>query len=150
MSNIEDLKQLREQTGMAIFDIKEALKEAGDDKDKAFEILKKKGAAIVEKKAERVANQGLIDTYSHQDRIGVILEVNSETDFVARNPEFKSFVHDLSLQISSMKPKDVEELLEQEFIKDPSLKIKDLLQALTAKLGENIVIKRFNRFELGE
>lgn len=150
MINIAEVKQLREQTGMGILDIKEALKEAGGDQAKALAILKNKGAQILEKKSARKTSQGLINVYSHQDRIGVLVEVNCETDFVARNPEFKEFVHDLSLQISSMNPDNIETFLEQEFIKDPARRIKDLLQDLAAKLGENIVVKRFVRFELGD
>lgn len=150
MYTIEDIKELREKTEMSIGDIKNALVEAGNDKAKALEILQKRGAEIMAKKAERTAKQGLIDCYVHQGRTGVLVEVNSETDFVARNADFKSFVHDISLQIASMKPENIEELLEQEYIKDPSKKISDLLKETIAKIGEKIVIKRFVKFELGK
>ena len=150
MYSIEDVKKLREATEMSIMDIKSALTESNGDFDQAREILKKRGAEISAKKSSREASEGLVESYSHQGRIGVLVEVNSETDFVARNPEFKELAHELALQISAMNPADVEDLLEQEYIRDASQKVRDLLQQKISKLGENIVIKRFIRFELGE
>lgn len=150
MYSIEDVKKLRELTEMSIMDIKNALSEAKGNFDQAREILKKRGAEISAKKSERKASEGLIECYSHQGRVGVLVEVNSETDFVSRNPEFKELVHELALQISAMNPKDVDELLEQEYIRDASQKVRDLLQQKISKLGENIVIKRFTRFALAE
>lgn len=150
MYSIEDVKKLREATEMSIMDIKSALTESNGNFDQAREILKKRGAEISAKKSDRVAGEGLVESYSHQGRIGVLVEVNSETDFVARNPEFKELAHELALQISAMNPTDVEDLLEQEYIRDASQKVRDLLQQKISKLGENIVIKRFIRFALGE
>lgn len=150
MYSIEDVKKLREATEMSIMDIKSALTESNGDFVQAREILKKRGAEISAKKSDRTASEGLVESYSHQGRIGVLVEVNSETDFVARNPEFKELAHELALQISAMNPTDVEDLLEQEYIRDASQKVRDLLQQKISKLGENIVIKRFIRFELGE
>lgn len=150
MYSIEDVKKLREATEMSIMDIKSALTESKGNFNQAREILKKHGAEISAKKSNRVASEGLVESYSHQGRIGVLVEVNSETDFVARNPEFKELAHELALQISAMNPTDVEDLLEQEYIRDGSQKVRDLLQQKISKLGENIVIKKFIRFALGE
>lgn len=149
MTEKDLLVKIREQTGLGVMDIKRALVEAGGDEAKALDILKKQGAEVMAKKQERTASQGFIDAYSHAGRIGVLVEVNCETDFVARNPDFQAFVHNLALQISSMAPADVNELLEQEFVKEPSQKISDLLTEMTAKMGEKLVINRFVRYELG-
>lgn len=150
MYSIEDIKQLREQTGLSIKDIKEALVELKGDKVQALELLKKRGIEIMEKRAEKETKQGLVEGYVHQEKVGVLVEVNCETDFVARNPDFKAFVHNLALQICAMAPENIEELLEQEYIKDPSEKIVDLLNEITAKFGEKIVISRFVKMELGK
>lgn len=150
MYSIEDVKKLREATEMSIMDIKSALTESKGNFDQAREILKKRGAEISAKKSNRAASEGLVESYSHQGRIGVLVEVNSETDFVVRNPEFKELAHELALQISAMNPIDVADLLEQEYIRDGSQKVRNLLQQKISKLGENIVIKRFIRFALGE
>jgi len=146
----KDITELRETTGMGLMDIKKALDEADGNRQQAMELLKERGAKIMDKKSDRIAGEGLIEVYSHAGRIGVIVEVNCETDFVSRSETFKEFAHDLALQISSMKPVSVEELLEQAFIKDSKLTIADYLRDTTSKLGEKIVITRFNRFALGE
>lgn len=145
-----DITELRERTGMGIMDVKKALDEANGDKNKALETLKERGATIMEKKSGRTAAEGMIEAYVHGGRIGVLLEVNCETDFVARGDAFREFAHDVALQISSMAPATVEELLEQPFIKDAKLTIADLLRDVTGKIGERIVIKRFVRYVLGE
>lgn len=150
MSSIEQVKSLREQTLASLGDIAGALEEAKGDEKKALAILKSRGAIKAAKKAERETKAGLIESYSHMGKIGVLLEINCETDFVARNEEFKNFVHNLALQISSMAPKNVAELLVQEYIKDPSQTIKQYLEEVIAKTGENIVIQRFVRYELGD
>ena len=144
------LVKLREQTGMGVMDIKRALDEANGDETKALALLKERGEAVMAKKQERVAAQGVVETYTHGSRIGVMVEVNCETDFVARNPDFAGFAHDIALQISSMNPATLDELLEQEFIKDGSKTIAALLTEMTAKMGEKLVITRFARWELGE
>lgn len=146
----QDIADLRENTGMGLMDIKNALEEASGDRAKAMELLKKRGAKIMDKKAERSAKEGLIETYVHGGRIGVILELNCETDFVSRSENFKEFAHDIALQISSMAPKDIEELLAQDWIKDSKLTIGDYLRDVTSKLGEKIIISRFQRYVLGE
>lgn len=149
--DIQQIQKLREITNCGIGDCKKALEEAEGDFDKALENLKSRGMEIAEKKAQRATTNGLIESYIHTNgKVGVLLEVNCETDFVARNPEFKNLIHDIALQIASMKPRDVEELLAQSFIKDPKLTVKDFLVEKIAKFGENIRIKRFVRYELGE
>ncbi len=148
--SINDVQKLREKTGLGIMECKRALAEAKGDFKKAENILAKKGAFAAAKKAERATSQGLVDCYLHNNKIGVLLELNCETDFVSRNEEFKSLSHDLCMQIASMNPKDVDELTSQEFIKDPTIKISDLINNAIQKIGENIKIKRFIRYELGE
>ena len=146
---MQDIQDLREMTGMGLSDIKKALDEADGNRPKALELLKERGAKIMEKKSDRTAGEGIIEAYVHGGRIGVLLEVNCETDFVARSDSFKEFAHDVALQISSMKPESVEELLEQPFIKDSKLSIADYLRDTTSRLGEKIVISRFERYVLG-
>lgn len=147
----KDVKMLREQTGAGMMDAKAALLESGGDVQKAVDILRQKGYAKAGKKLGRVANSGIIDTYIHGDgRIGVLLEVNSETDFVARNEEFKKLVHEIALHIAAMDPKDMAELLEQPYVRDPGTTIRDLVNQKIAVIGENIQIRRFTRYVLGE
>ncbi len=189
------IKELRERTGAGIMECKEALKEANGDIEKAIEILRKRGALKAEKKASRSANEGLIGAYIHAGgKIGVLVEVNCETDFVARTDEFQQLVKDIAMQIAAMSPeyisredvppeviekekeiyreealrsgkpeKVVEKivegklekfyqekcLLEQPFIKDESKRVKDLITEVIAKLGENIRVSRFVRFQVG-
>ncbi len=147
----EDIQKLRQDTGAGVMACKRALEDAKGNLDKAKEYLKEAGAMVAAKKSERETKQGLIDTYVHgKGRIGVMVEVSCESDFVAKNPEFQGFVHDLALQISAMSPKNIDELLKQSFIKDDTMTIKDLLTEKIAKIGENIQIKRFSRYEIGE
>lgn len=189
------VKELREKTGAGILDCQKALVESGDDIEKAIEHLRQKGLAAAQKKAGRETNEGIISSYIHPgSRIGVLLEVNCETDFVARNEEFQAFVRDLALQIAASNPSFVKRedisvsviekekqiylaqakemgkpepawakivdgkvekfyqescLLEQVFIKDPTVTIKDLLAQKIAKIGENMAIRRFTRYQLG-
>lgn len=147
---LDVLKQLRDETGFGIMDIKRALEESDGDAAKAREILKEKSAMVMEKKAGRETKQGLIETYTHLGRIGAMVEVNCETDFVARNDDFKAFVHNLVLHVASMNPASVEELLEQPYFLDEKITIKKMLEELIGKIGENIQIRRIARFALGE
>lgn len=148
---VDQIKSLRAKTGLGIHDVKKALEESGGDEEKAIAWLKEKGLSTAAKKADRKTSQGLIDTYIHGGgRIGAMVEVNCETDFVARNEDFKAFVHDIALQVASMNPENVEELLKQEFFKDPSKLIEDYLNETIARIGENMRINRISRFELGE
>ncbi len=189
------VKELREKTGAGILDCQKALVESGDDIEKAIEHLRQKGLAAAQKKAGRETNEGIISSYIHPgSRIGVLVEVNCETDFVARNDEFQAFVRDLALQIAASNPSFVKRedipasvvekekqiylaqakemgkpepawakivdgklekfyqescLLEQAFIKDPTVTIKDLLAQKIAKIGENMAVRRFTRYQLG-
>lgn len=149
--DVKLVKQLRDETLASIADCRMALEEAKNDIKKAKEILRERGIAKAGKKADRATEQGLIESYIHGNgRVGVLLEINSETDFVARTDEFKKLAHEVSMQIAAMKPKDVKVLLEQEYIRDPGKKISDLVKETIATLGENITVKRFTRFELGD
>ncbi len=147
---IEEIKRLRSLTGVGITDAKRALMDAGGDFDKALEEMNKKGLTKAEKRGERETRAGMIGSYVHDGRIGVLIEVNCETDFVAKTDEFKELVKDLSLHICSMDPEDVEELLKQEFVKDTSKTVGNVVKQANAQLGENIVVRRFSRLALGE
>lgn len=193
---VEMIRELRETTGAGVLDAKKALEAAGGDFDKAVDSLREKGLARAEKRADRAANEGVIEMYSHlANRVGVMVEVNCETDFVARNEQFQALAHDIALQIAAADPKylsrdDVPQeeldrelevlraqaraegkpdnivekvvqgrlnkfykekvLLEQPFIKDESMTVEDLVNNLIAVIGENIVVRRFVRYELGE
>lgn len=146
---IELVKKIRVETGLGIMEIKAALEEAKGDEKKAKEILKEQGFAKAEKRAEKETHQGIVATYTHSTgKIGVMVELLCETDFVAKNEEFVAVAKDFCLQIAAMAPKDSKELLAQEFVKDSSLKMKDLVVALNSKFGENIKLGRFERFEI--
>jgi len=196
MGMLDKIKELRERTGVGVMDCKKALEESNGDVDKAIEYLRKMGIAKAQKRAGRIASEGLINAYIHGGgKLGVLVEVNCETDFVAKTEEFKKFVKEISMQIAATNPicidkedlpKDIIEkereiyhqqalrsgkpekvisnivegrlkkfyqqacLLEQPYIRDSKLKIRDLLNEIITKTGENIVIRRFVRFELGE
>lgn len=159
------IKELRELTGAGFMDCKKALVEAEGDPEKAVKCLKMMGFVKAEKKAHRAAEQGVIEAYIHAGgRIGSMVEVNCETDFAAHTPEFKELAHDLALQVAALSPQYVspEEvpqgaevnpaevcLLLQPFIKDPTRTIQEIVKEAIAKVGENIRVKRFVRFELG-
>mgnify|MGYP001564255595 CR=1 FL=1 len=146
---IEKIKAIREKTDASLALIKEALEEAGGDEKKALEILKQKGIAKASKKKDRELKAGLIDSYVHLGKVGVLIEVLTETDFVAKNEKFHAFVHNLCMQIASTNPKNIDELLKQEYIKDESQTIKNLLDQTISTIGENIEIKNFTRYSLG-
>jgi elongation factor Ts len=147
---LDEIRKLRELTGVGITDAKKALEASEGDFDKALEQMRKKGLTKAEKRAEREARSGLIDGYIHDGRIGVVIEINCETDFVARTDEFKMLARDLCLHIAASNPSDVDRLMDQEFVKSPNLKVAELIKQHIAKLGENIIVRRFNRIELGE
>ncbi|HPA54379.1 MAG TPA: translation elongation factor Ts [Bacillota bacterium] len=196
MISASAVKELRERTGSGMMDCKKALTESNGDMEKAIEILREKGLAAAAKKAGRIASEGIVDSYIHGGgRIGVLIEVNSETDFVAANEEFRQFVKDMAMQVAAsnplyvkredVDPKVIEKereiykaqalnegkpekiiermvegriekfykeicLLEQPFIKDTDKTVQEILTSLIAKIGENITIRRFVRFERGE
>ncbi len=144
------IKQLREKTSAGIADCREALEEAGNDMKKAEEVLQRKGFEKAAKKGDRETDSGLIESYVHSGRIGVLVELNCETDFVARTDEFKHLAHELALQVSSMNPKNAKALLEQDYIRDASKKVEDLVKEAIAKMGENITVGRISRIEIGK
>lgn len=171
------VKQLREKTGAGIMDAKRALEEAEGNMEKAAQVIYQQGLARAEKKTERTASQGLVEPYIHGGgRIGTLVEINCETDFVARTPDFQNLAHEIAMQIAALNPEYVSEseipddvlearvsevgsrdvavkqlaLLSQEYIKDGSMTVDDLIKEHIAKLGENIIVRRFSRFELGE
>ena len=147
----EEVKKLRDKTGAGIMDARRALTEADGDFEKAKEIIKAKGAEVVVKKAERQTSQGLIETYVHAGgKVGSMIYLACETDFVAKTQEFKNLAKELAMQVAAMNPQDPEELLEQEYIRDPSKKVKELVDEVIAKTGENIQVKKIARFALGE
>ncbi|MCL4383837.1 translation elongation factor Ts [Patescibacteria group bacterium] len=146
---IAQVKKLREELGLGIMEIKAALEKAEGDEKKAKEILKEQGFKKAEKRAEKETHQGLVATYTHTSgKIGVMVELLCETDFVARNAEFVQTAKDLCLQVAAMDPENTEALLEQDFVKDGSKKVKDLVTALVAKFGENIKVGRIARFAI--
>lgn len=189
------VKELREKTGAGMLDCKNTLVETEGNVEKAIDLLREKGLASASKKASRIASEGLVDSYIHGGRIGVLIEVNSETDFVSKTDQFQEFVRDMAMQVAAANPKYVSKeevpeeevekekhiliqqamnegkpehiaqkmvegrmgkfyeeicLLEQNFIKDSSMKIKDVLNENISKIGENLKIRRFVRFEVGE
>src|SRR3972149_10395030 len=151
MIGIKLLKKLRNETSVSLADCRKALEETKNDYKKALDWLKKNGLEKAAKKSDRETSQGLIDSYIHQNgRVGVLVEVLCETDFVARTDVFKNLVHEICMQTAAMNPKNVDNLLKQEYIRDNSKTIEALIKEAIAKLGENIVIKRFQRFEIGE
>lgn len=161
--SLDAIKELREKTGLGIMDCKKALAECNGNLQAALEKLKAKGVALAEKKAERALGAGLVESYVHAGgRVAAIVEVNCETDFVARTPEFKALAHDIAMQVAAMDPKcvtpqEVSEgknpqevcLLSQPFIKDPKKTIQDIIVEVVAKVRENVGVRRFCRFELG-
>lgn len=149
MSNTEKIKQLRETTGLSLGQIKKALDEAGGDSAKAIDILKANGVAVAEKKSARQVKEGVVDAYIHSTKkLGALVEILCETDFVARNSEFQKLAHELAMQIAATRPRTTEDLLSQEFIKDQNITIKDLINQYIAKLGENIQVGSFQIFEI--
>ncbi len=148
--NLKDLKKLRQDSGAGIADCKEALKASDGDMKKAKEWLTKKGFEKGASKGDRAVKAGIIDVYSHNGKVGVLVEVLCETDFVARTDDFKNLAHELSLQIASMNPSSVEDLLAQEYIRDGTLTIDQLIKGVIGKVGENIQVGRFERIALGE
>jgi len=158
------IKVLREQTGAGIMECKRALQDTKGDVAAAAAMLKERGYAVAKKKENRAASQGLVEAYVHGGgRIGALVELNCESDFVARTPEFKELAHDLAMQIAATRPRflaredvphgeevaDEDCLLLQPFIKDPGRKVQDIITEAVAKVRENIKVKRFARFELG-
>ncbi len=173
VATVDHIKQLREQTSCGVIDCKKALDEAKGDFEKAKAILRKRGLEMAAKKSDRVANEGRIESYIHNgNKIGVLVEVNCETDFVGRSEDFIKFTKDVAMHIAALAPKYIKRedvpadvlakepdaegfvkancLLSQPFVKDASKTIQDYLNELIAKIGENIMISRFTRLKIGE
>lgn len=146
---VNEIKLLREQTGAGISDCREALEESKGDMEQAKKVLRQKGLAKAGSKGDREVKAGVVETYSHGGRVGVLVEVLCETDFVAKTEDFKNLAHEIALQVASMRAETVEDLLKQEYVRDTSLTVDDLLKSVIAKVGENIQIGRFARIELG-
>ena len=148
MVTASQVMDLRKKTGAGMMECKKALTEADGNEEKAIEILQKRGIMKAEKKAGRVAAEGLVASYISDDKkIGALVEVNSETDFVAQNAEFKSFVNDIAKQVALNNPSDLDALLEETSISDSSKTVKDVLTEKISKIGENLTIRRFQRYE---
>jgi elongation factor Ts len=161
----QQVKELRERTGAGIMDCRRALQETEGNMDRAADVLRDQGIARAEKKVGREARQGLIESYIHAGgRVGAMVELNCETDFVARNPQFKELAHEIAMQIAAMNPSRIGDeptdgdglppesdspLLDQAYIRDNSKTMRDLVKQGMASFGENIVVRRIMRFELG-
>jgi elongation factor Ts len=166
--SVTQIKELRDKTSAGVMECKRALQQAEGNVDRACDVLREQGLARAEKKADRTASQGLVEVYVHGGgRIGSMVELNCETDFVAHTDEFKALVHDLALQVAATAPRFVSSaeipegekeklnpeevcLLAQPFIKDPSRRISDIVADVSAKMGEKVAVRRFARFELGK
>ena len=148
MITASQVKDLREKTGAGMMDCKKVLTEADGDMEKAIELLRERGIAKAAKKSDRVAAEGLVDAYISDDgKVGAVVEVNAETDFVASNAEFKSFVADVAKQVALNNPSSVEDLLAQKSISDSSKTVQEVLTNKIATIGENMSIRRFERYE---
>lgn len=149
MATTEEIKALRDETGLSIMQCKKALEEAGGDKAKALAILKEQGASIAAKKGDRTLGAGIVSSYIHASgTVGVLLELLCETDFVAKNPEFKSLAYDIAMHVAAMNPENSEELLGQPFIKDTSRTIGDMVNGAVQKFGERTEIGQYTRFSI--
>ncbi|OGH10107.1 MAG: translation elongation factor Ts [Candidatus Levybacteria bacterium RBG_16_35_6] len=147
--NLQDLKKLRNETSASIADCRLALEESDGDYKKALLFLKKRGIEKAEKKQDRTTSQGLIEYYIHQNgKVGSMIEILCETDFVARTDEFKKLAHEVAMQVCAMNPKDINALLKQEYIRDSSITMENLIKSVIGKLGENIKIGKIVRFEI--
>ena len=149
--SIEDLKKLREATSAGVADCRQALEDAGGNYEKAKKLLIERGLEKAAKKEGKETSQGVIASYVHATgKVGVLLELRCETDFVERTDEFKNLAHELTLQIAAMNPKDVKALLASPYIRDAGQTMEQLVKITIAKVGENITIARFTRMQLGE
>ncbi|MBI2591434.1 MAG: translation elongation factor Ts [Candidatus Brennerbacteria bacterium] len=145
---MNDIQRLREQTGAGVMECHKALKDAVGNFDKALLLINERGLIKAQKKSERTTKAGILVSYIHNERVGVLLEVRAETDFVARSVDFKQLAHELVMQIAAMNPADPSALLAQPYIKDESVSIGDFIKKSIAKFGENIEVAKFCRFEL--
>lgn len=148
MVNTDQIKQLREETNVSISECKKALEEANGDIKKAKEVLEKRGIEFAKKKMEREVKEGIIDSYIHPGKkVGAMIELNCETDFVSRSEDFQKLAHELCLQIAAVNPEEFS-VFEQSWIKDETKNVRDLINEYITRLGENIVLSKFIRYEL--
>ncbi len=149
MITTEQVKKLRKDTQAPVMEVKHALEESGGDEEKAKKLLLEKALVRAKEKGEREAGEGMVFSYVHSGgTVGALVDLRCETDFVARTETFQKLGKELCLQVSSMNPKDVKELLEQEYIRDPSKKIADLVGETAGTVGENVRVERFTRYEI--
>lgn len=149
MIKIEDLKKIREITGVSIDAIRKALEMADGKIEQALSLLKEQGISIASKKAGRETGEGIVSSYIHSDRkVGVLVKLMCETDFVARNEQFLRLGHELAMHIAATNPQNIEELLSQSYIRDQDMTTEELIKSYIAKIGENIKISEFCRFEI--
>lgn len=142
------MQKLREVTGAGVMECKKALEDASGDFDKAVQIINERGLIKAEKKASRATGAGLLESYIHNNRVGVLLDLRCETDFVVRSEPFRELAHNLVMHIAAMNPENVEELLKQPYVRDDKTTVDALIKGVIAKTGENIRIERFCRYEL--
>ena len=145
----KDVQRLREQTGAGVMDCKRALEQARNDLERAKAILRDQGFDRASKKSGRTASQGVIEAYIHAGKQGALIELNTETDFVARNDEFRKLAKEIAMQVAGMGTEDVDELLDQAYIRDQSKTIRELVTEVAAKTGENVQIGRVAFFKIG-
>lgn len=143
-----DIQKLREMTGAGVMECKRALDEARGDFSEATKLIRERGLAKADTKVLRTTGAGLIETYVHAGRVGVILQIQAETDFVVRSEPFQALAHDLAMHIAAMNPENVDALLVQPYVRDAAVTVGDMVKGIIAKVGENIVIPRFCRYEL--
>ncbi|MCL4437706.1 translation elongation factor Ts [Patescibacteria group bacterium] len=146
--NVKDIQKLRDLTGAGVMDAKQALSETNGDLEGAVEWIQQKGLVKIAKREGRETGAGLIESYTHNERIGVILDMRAETDFVVRSQPFRELAHELAMQVAAMNPENVDELLKQPYIKDESKVINDLLNDVRNRVGENIKVNKFCRLEI--
>jgi len=145
----DQIKKLRLMTKVGVMDCRKALQESNGDFAKAQNWLLKKGAALADKKKDRATKSGIIESYIHAGGgIGVLVKLSCETDFVAKNEDFKNLAHELAMQVAAMDPRDVNELLQQEYIRDPKKKVGDLVKETIGKIKENIKVEQISRLEV--
>ena len=148
MIKVSDIERLREATSAGVMDCKRALADAEGDFDRAVALIRERGLIKAEKKAERGTGAGLLESYLHNNRIGVLLELRCETDFVARTDEFKNLAHELAMQVAAMNPADTAALLSQPYFRDEQTTVEHVIKGVIAKVGENIRVARFCRYEV--
>ena len=148
--SLDTLKKLREDTQAGVSDCRQALEDAGGNFDKAKKLLLERGLEKAAKKEGKETSQGVVEAYVHQGKVGVLVELRCETDFVARTDEFKHLAHEVALQVAAMNPKNVVELLKGPYIRDPQLTMEALIKQSIAKVGENITVSKLTRMALGE